>query len=124
MSKRILVVDDDRKIQELQKVLFTRSGFEVVTADDGFQAIKTALEKTPDIIILDIEMPGKDGYATLVELRSHAELKEIPVIMLSGLTDQVYHQISGSLGTFMHMNKPFAPDKLLSTVKAILQTGE
>ncbi len=120
MSKRVLVVDDDRRMLELERVLFTKHGFEVVVASDGREAIEAALKSEPDLIVLDIEMPGKDGYATLMELRSHKKLKDVPVIVLSALTDDVYHKISESMGTVEHIDKPFDPERLISKAKEIL----
>jgi|Deesub1362B_J571_1020462.scaffolds.fasta_scaffold00236_2 DNA-binding response OmpR family regulator len=120
MSKRVLVVDDDRRMLELERVLFTKHGFEVVVASDGSEAIEAALKSEPDLIVLDIEMPGKDGYATLMELRSHKKLKDVPVIVLSALTDDVYHKISESMGTVEHIDKPFDPERLISKAKEIL----
>ncbi|OGW33138.1 MAG: hypothetical protein A2X59_05910 [Nitrospirae bacterium GWC2_42_7] len=121
MKKKILAVDDESKILQLEKILFTKNGFDVVTASDGNEAVQTALSFNPDLILLDIEMPGKDGYATLAELRSHKELKDIPVIVLSGLRDETYHKISESMGSVEHIDKPFAPDKLLAKVNEILK---
>jgi len=103
MKKKILAVDDESKILQLEKILFTKNGFDVVTASDGNEAVQTALSFNPDLILLDIEMPGKDGYATLAELRSHKELKDIPVIVLSGLRDETYHKISESMGSVVHL---------------------
>jgi len=120
MGKKLLLVDDESKILQLEKVLFTKSGYEVVTASNGAEGLKLALSELPDLIVLDIEMPGKDGYATLMDIRGHAELKQTPVIIMSGLSDDVYHTISESLGTVAHINKPFAPDKLLAKVREIL----
>ncbi len=120
MSKKLLLVDDENRILQLEKVLFTKNGYDVVTAADGDGALKAALAERPDLVVLDIEMPGKDGYATLMEMRGHEALKKTPVIIMSGLTDDVYHGISGSLGTVAHINKPFAPDVLLAKVREII----
>ena len=121
MKKKILAVDDEEKILQLEKVLFTKNGFDVVTASNGTEAVKTALAANPDLILLDIEMPGKDGYATLMELKGHKELKDIPVIILSGLREEVYHKISKTMGTVEHIDKPFDPDKLLAKANEILK---
>jgi DNA-binding response OmpR family regulator len=120
MSKKVLVVDDDRRMLELERILFTKHGFDVVVASNGNEAIEAALKSEPDLIVLDIEMPGKDGYATLVELRSHKKLNNIPVIVLSALTENVYHRISESMGTVEHIDKPFDPERLISKAKEIL----
>jgi len=122
MSKKILVVDDDKNIIQLQKVLFTKHGFDVVTASNGVEAIEIAVREIPDIVVLDIDMPGKDGYATLLEMRSYKELRDIPVIILSALSDDIYHNISSSLGTVYHLDKPFSPDELLMKVKEIISS--
>ncbi len=120
MNRKVLVVDDDIRMIELEKVLFTRHGFDVLVASDGDKAVEEALRETPDLIVLDIEMPGKDGYATLMELRSHRNLKDIPVIILSALTEDVYHQISESMGTVAHLEKPFDPNALIEKAREIL----
>lgn len=120
MSKKILAVDDEKNILELEKILFMKNGFAVTTASNGGDAIEAALREKPDLIVLDIEMPGKDGYATLIELRGTDECKDIPVIILSALRDDVYHKISASFSKVDHVNKPFDPIVLLQKVKEVL----
>ncbi|KJR43724.1 response regulator receiver protein [Candidatus Magnetoovum chiemensis] len=119
-NKKILAVDDEKNILELEKVLFIKSGYQVITASNGNEAIAAALRETPDLIVLDVEMPQKDGFATLLEMRGLDNLKDIPVIILSGLKDEIHHKLSASLGSVSHLDKPFDPNKLLSKVKEII----
>ena len=85
--KKILVVDDSPSISMLMKAELEENDFEVVTASDGSEGIKKAEEESPDLILLDVMMPGRDGFETLEDLKAQETTKQIPVIMLSGKGD-------------------------------------
>lgn len=113
MSKKILIVDDDKEIRSYMTDLFTDNGFEVVTADDGKAAFDMVASEKPDLITLDLEMPGEWGPRFYRKLTQHDELKRIPVIVVSGLTANKY-AIPKAVAS---LNKPFDADELLSLVR-------
>ncbi|QWR76831.1 response regulator [Candidatus Magnetomonas plexicatena] len=83
MSKRVLVVDDDEAARKFLSIVLEQNGYAVLTAENGEVGLKKAKEEKPDIIILDIMMPRKNGISTLQDLKSKKELRDIPVIILS-----------------------------------------
>ena len=116
---RTLVVDDDPDVRLVCRVALTSFGHEVLTARDGEEGVATALRERPDIIVLDIMMPRKDGLSLLRDLRADESAKEIPVVLLSALaasTDQLRGYEAGADG---YLTKPFSPDDLNSTISHI-----
>lgn len=83
--KKVLVVEDDNYLANAYRVKLTKAGFEIKNAFDGNEAINTLQTYTPDLILLDIVMPKKDGFATLEEIKKNEQLKNIPVILASNL---------------------------------------
>ncbi|MFL5737554.1 MAG: PleD family two-component system response regulator [Actinomycetota bacterium] len=113
---RTLVVDDDPDVRLVCRVALTSFGHEVLTARDGEEGLETALRERPDMIILDVMMPRKDGLALLRDLRADESAKEIPVVLLSALaasTDQLRGYEAGADG---YLTKPFSPDDLNSAI--------
>jgi CheY-like chemotaxis protein len=84
MAKKILVVDDQKGIRDILSKILTKEGFIVLTAKDGNSALKLAKESIPDLILLDIMMPGMDGGMVLVKIQENETLKNVPVILLTG----------------------------------------
>lgn len=113
MSKKILIVDDDKEIRTYLNDLFSDNGYETVTADDGKVAIEVAETEKPDLITLDLEMPGEWGPRFYRKLTQNEELKRTPVIVISGLNANKY-AIPKAVAT---LTKPFDTDQLLSLVK-------
>jgi DNA-binding response OmpR family regulator len=116
---RTLVVDDDPDVRLVCRVALTSFGHEVLTARDGEEGLATALRERPDMIVLDIMMPRKDGLSLLRDLRADESAKEIPVVLLSALaasTDQLRGYEAGADG---YLTKPFSPDDLNSTISHI-----
>lgn len=118
MDKRILIVDDDRKLRGLLAEYFTDYGFQVSTLPDGREILKTIQGTRPDMIILDIMMPGKDGLETLREIR---KAFSIPVIMLTARGDDADRIVGLELGADDYLPKPFNPRELLARVRAVLR---
>jgi len=117
-AKRVLVVDDDVKTVELVKLYLNRDGYRVLTAYDGVEALRQAREGHPDLIVLDIMLPGIDGLEVCRTLRNESE---VPIIMLTAkITDQ--DKLTGlSLGADDYMTKPFSPRELAARVRAVLR---
>src|SRR5512135_1119383 len=95
MAKKILVVDDEQHMRIFMTTLLETSGFKPITAEDGKQGLELAREKKPSAIILDVMMPKESGFAMYRELKKDSELKNIPVIIVSGLARK----------TFLHSHK-------------------
>ncbi len=119
MPKKILLVDDEQVVHAtVQRVLNPR--YEVLAAFNGIEALENALQGKPDLILLDINMPEKDGRQAIQDLRQRPETKKIPVIMLTGL-GQVMDKLAGfELGADDYITKPFDIDVLRARVEKIL----
>mgnify|MGYP001056342491 CR=1 FL=1 len=116
--KKMLIVDDDAHISNLVKVYAELDGFECSEAGDADQALKFVSESDYDILILDIMMPGRDGYATLAEIRKYSQ---VPVIMLTARSEEYDKLMGFSLGADDYVSKPFSPKVLLAKANALLR---
>ena len=117
-AKRVLVVDDDVKTVELVKLYLNRDGYRVLTAYDGVEALRQAREGHPDLIVLDIMLPGIDGLEVCRTLRNESE---VPIIMLTAKTTDQDKLTGLSLGADDYMTKPFSPRELAARVRAVLR---
>lgn len=121
MSKgKILVVDDEAYLLQILDFSLGAEGYDVVTAEDGEQAIQKAKSEQPDLIVLDIMMPKMDGYETCRALKASDETKHIPVILLSAKGRNVDQQMGFEVGAEDYITKPFSPRKLVDRINAIL----
>jgi two-component system phosphate regulon response regulator OmpR len=118
MGKKVLLVDDDGKLLKLVKEYLEGFAFRVLTLPDASAVMKTIAEKSPDIVILDIMLPGKDGLDILKEIRSEYAL---PVIMLTAKGEDADRIVGLELGADDYLPKPFNPRELLARVKAVLR---
>ncbi len=113
---KVMVIDDSKTIRRTAETLLKKSGCEVVTATDGFEALSKILEHRPSIIFVDIMMPRLDGYQTCALIKNNKMFKDIPVIMLSskdGLFDRARGKIVGSE---QYLTKPFTKGELLGAI--------
>lgn len=122
---KILIVDDDPDFVEATKLVLESKPYEVITAQDGDKGIAKARQEKPDLIILDIIMPVKDGFNAAEELKKDAELSKIPVIILTSFSENVGSTtLSRSQGLALdtedYVDKPVAPDDLLKRVAKLL----
>ena len=117
MSK-ILVVDDELKIARLVRDYLVEAGFDVITASDGLGAIATARSVRPDLIVLDIGLPGLDGLDVTRSIRKHSDT---PIVMLTARSDETDRIIGLELGADDYVVKPFSPRELVARVKAVLR---
>ncbi len=117
---RILVVEDEKDILELVEISLQLGGLEVIKAGDGLEALEKALTEKPDLILLDIKMPGLSGYEVCRKLKELPQTKNIPVVFLTARGQE--HEIREGLeaGGDDYIVKPFAPDELPRRVKEIL----
>lgn len=117
-DRRILVVDDDPDIRELLRVLLERRDFSVAEAGDGQEALRVFFEERPDLVVLDVAMPGLDGWQTLERIR---ELSDVPVVMLTARATEVEKTRGLRSGADDYVTKPFGRQELLARVEALLR---
>ncbi len=122
MSKRILVVDDDRQIREIISFALEHNGYEVTVAENGQRLSELLQQFTPDLIILDVMMPGLDGYQLFGLMRGSPLTQKIPVIIMTAHDEDIYERISKDLGASEHITKPFHPLDLVERVQTLLQS--
>jgi len=119
-GKKIMAVDDERHIVRLIQVNLERSGFQVVTAFDGPDALKKVESDRPDLIVLDVMMPRMDGFEVLKRLQANPETREIPIIMLTAKAQDADVFRGWASGVSAYLTKPFNPLELITFVKRIL----
>ena len=117
-GKRVLVVDDDVKTVELVKLYLNRDGYRVFTAYDGVEALRLARESHPDLIVLDLMLPGIDGLAVCRTIRDESD---VPIIMLTAKTTNRDKLAGLDLGADDYVTKPFSPKELAARVRAVLR---
>ena len=118
-KKLVLIVDDEADIRDGVARWLSATGFETIVAGDGVEGLESALANKPDIILLDVLMPRKDGMETLRDLRANAATYEIPVIMLSAHLRDEQQALDAGARFFVH--KPYDGKKLIQTVKATVE---
>ena len=119
MADKVLVVDDEREIRDLLETSLSEEGYEVIVGSNGEEAIELAKRKNPQVILLDIEMPGVDGIETCKRLKAEEKIRLIPVIMLTALGDRdIEAYLEGAADV---VNKPFDIIELTFRVKSLLR---
>ena len=121
MAQRILVVDDDRQIVRLVQSYLQQSGFTVLTAYDGEEALHAMRREKPDLVVLDLMLPQRDGLDLTRLVRSDEALAAIPILMLTARVEDVDKLIGLELGADDYLTKPFNPPEVVARVKAILR---
>jgi len=119
----IAVIEDERDIQDMIAYNLQREGYEVVTAERGDEGLALVQDKRPDLIILDLMLPGLDGLSVCQSIRFDTTTQEIPIIVLSAKSEEADVVIGLGLGADDYMPKPFSPRELLARVKAVLRRG-
>lgn len=117
-GKRVLVVDDDEKTVELVKLYLNRDGYKVLTAYNGTEALRLARESRPDLIVLDLMLPGIDGLEVCRTLRGESD---VPIIMLTAMTTDEDKLAGLDLGADDYVTKPFSPRELAARVRTVLR---
>lgn len=120
MEKTVLVVDDQPHIVRLIQVNLEKEGFRVATAGDGLDGIEKVRSVRPDLVILDVIMPRKDGFEVLREMKADPELESIPVVMLTVKTHNADIVEGLKEGAELYLPKPFHPKELVALVKRVL----
>jgi len=122
VPKKILAVDDEKHIVRLVQVNLERAGYEVVTANDGKEALEKVESEKPDLLVLDVMMPYMDGFEVLQSLRRNPGTRDIPVIMLTAKAQDADVFKGWQSGVDCYLTKPFNPMELLAFVKRIFQS--
>ena len=117
-NSTILIVDDNQEIREIIEILLTGEGFQAVQAKDGMTALELLKEREFDLIILDIMMPGMNGYQTCLEIR---KMSNAPILFLSARTKDSDKTLGFSSGGDDYLPKPFSYNELLNRVKALIR---
>jgi DNA-binding response OmpR family regulator len=120
MKKKILVVEDNTELLELLCLNCEDAGFATATATDGLQALEKARSASPDLIVLDLVLPGMDGFAVCEILRKDPATASVPIIMLSGLTSRFSRLAGLESGGTDFFTKPTSPERLLSRIIELL----
>ena len=116
----ILVADDDDDVRELVVFRLERAGYRVVTAADGQEAVEVALERSPDVCVIDVMMPKLDGYQVTERLRASPGLAQVPIVLLTASVQDAAVSRGFEVGASDYIKKPFGPDELLERIAAAL----
>ena len=118
MSKKILIADDEPMVLNQLKLRLVAEGFQVIQASDGAEAVQKARSERPDLIILDILMPGMDGVDAATALKDHAETKDIPLIFLTAIQTKAGEREQGHMmGKNLIFAKPFDGKELVDNIR-------
>ena len=124
MSNRILVVEDQEDNRTILRDLLGAAGYELIEAIDGAEGVKLAQQEKPDLILMDIQLPGMDGYEATRRIKSDAALRTTPIIAVTSYAlsgDEAKARAAGCDG---YVTKPFSPRELLAKVREYLPSGE
>lgn len=120
MSGKVLIVEDERKLAELLRDYLKQSGFETFCLENGSEAVPWVREHSPDLILLDLMLPGRDGLEICKEVRSFSS---VPVIMVTARIEEIDRLLGLELGADDYICKPFSPREVVARVKAVLRRG-
>ena len=123
-KKKILIVDDEKQLVSLVSLHMKMSGYEVLSAKDGEEALTIAKEEAPDLIILDLMLPKMDGWEVCKRLRTESNIGDIPVIMLTARSEAGDKLKGFECGADDYVTKPFSPRELVARVKRVLARAE
>jgi two-component system, cell cycle response regulator DivK len=121
---RILIADDRASSRELLRLVLARAGYEVIEAEDGRQAVELARQQSPHLILLDLQMPGLDGYGTLAELRQEERFRELPILALTASAMRGDREKILAAGFTDYLSKPAGPELLRETVARLLENRQ
>ncbi len=120
MASKIIVIDDDPVIQKLIALTLRREGYEVVTASNGSEGLRKVQETNPNLVVLDISMPGLDGYQVCQYLRGDPATVNLPIIMVTAMTRPADQRHGFESGADDYLPKPFALADLVTRVQSLL----
>ncbi len=117
-EKTALVVEDDKSVSQLIRLYLAQAGYKVISAEDGLVGLRMALEDAPDIVLLDLNLPGIDGIEVCRNVRKYSE---VPIIMVTARVDEDDRLTGLNLGADDYVSKPFSPRELVARVSAVLR---
>ncbi len=120
MAKRILIVDDEPNIVLSLEFLMKKAGYEVSTAEDGEQALAAIHEQHPDLVLLDVMMPRKDGFQVCQSIREEDEFQDLRIVMLTAKGRDLEQEKGLSLGADDYITKPFSTQDVVNKVRQLL----
>jgi len=120
MSKRVLLIEDEPNIVEALRFILIRDGWHVDTHSDGATAIRAIEHRSPDVVVLDVMLPNRSGYDIMRDLRAHATLNALPVLMLTARGQDKDRALAAEIGVTEFMTKPFSNDALVRTVRRLV----
>jgi len=124
LNQRILVVDDDKEVVRLMRAYLEQAGFEVLVAYDGETAVHNLRREKPDLVLLDLMLPGMDGWEITRLMRSDANLAATPIIMLTARVDDTDKIVGLEMGADDYVTKPYNPREVVARVKARLRSAD
>jgi len=120
----VLVVDDEDMIRSVLRLTLVHAGYDVTEAENGEDALSKVQEERPDLILLDVMMPGMDGFAVCEQLRQSPDTAGLPIIMLSARSDSRSRQEGRRVGATKYLTKPVEANKLLKHVEEVLEKSD
>lgn len=120
---KVMVIDDSKTIRKTAETLLNKTGCDVVTAEDGFDALSKIVRENPDIIFIDVMMPRLDGYETCTMIRSNEQYGNTPIIMLSSKSSFCDKAKGDVVGANAYLTKPFAKDELIDAINEYARSG-
>jgi len=124
MKETILIVEDEKDIVKMLEYNLKKEGLRTTSVRNGEHAVTAALKEHPDLIILDIMLPGMDGLEVCKQLKSESKTSSIPIIMLTAKTQESDKVVGLELGADDYVTKPFSPRELVARIKAVLRRGK
>jgi len=124
MKEKILIVDDEKDIVKMLDYNLKKEGFRVISAYDGEDALDMAAREHPDLIVLDLMLPGIDGLEVCKTLKKESKTASIPIIMLTAKTQESDKVVGLELGADDYVTKPFSPRELIARIKAVLRRAK
>jgi chemosensory pili system protein ChpA (sensor histidine kinase/response regulator) len=115
-----MIVDDSLTVRKITSRMLQREGFDVLTAKDGIDALELLAEHTPDVILLDIEMPRMDGFEFTKNVKGSPEHANIPIVMITSRTAEKHRKRAADLGVDLYIGKPYQEDELLRNLRDML----
>ncbi len=120
MDKKILVIEDDPASLRLMVYTLQHEGYQVITAANGLEGLRKALKEKPDLLILDVMLPGIDGFEVCHRLRAESQTAHLPILMLSGKAQEIDKDTGLKVGADDYVTKPVSPSETASRVRALL----
>ena len=120
MSKRVLIIEDEPNIIEAISFILSRDGWHVDSHSNGHDAVSVVRARAPDLVILDVMLPGRSGYEILTDLRAHPETQDLPVLMLTARGQARDRELAERAGASRFMTKPFSNADVIDALNALV----